>query len=111
MKFEMNDRIWIIKEVEQSTFWEDDGKLEEMTEDEYFFGRTKFNKQEIWLNKEMSEEQKRKTLFHELMHCYRGSYLTFATLDNQNEELWCDVSANSHDIIHKIVEDYFILKK
>lgn len=28
-----------------------------------------------------------------------------------NEEVLCDISANSHDIIHKIVEDYFCDEK
>ena len=107
MKFTMNDREWLIKEVEQSAFWEDDGQLDKMTDKEYYFGRTKFNIREIWISKELSKEQKRKTLYHELMHCYRGMYFTFATLDGQDEELWCDIVSNSHDIIHSIVEDYF----
>lgn len=105
MKFKMNDREWTIIEVEQKAFWDDDKK--EIDETSYFFGRTKYENQEIWLYKELSKEQKKKTLYHELMHCYRGSYITFSSLDNQDEELWCDISANSHDIIHDIVERYF----
>lgn len=107
MNFEINGRNWKIKEIEQKYFWEDDGELDKMNNEEYFFGRTKYDLQEIWICKDISIEQKRKTLYHELLHCYRGMYLTFSTLDGQNEELWCDICANSHDIIHKIVEDYF----
>ncbi len=111
MKFKMNDREWIIKEVEQEKFWEDDNKLDEMNNDSYFFGRTKFDKQEIWIWGKISKEQKRKTLYHELLHCYRGSYVCFADLSNCDEDFWCDLSANSHDIIHNIVEDYFKKEK
>jgi hypothetical protein len=39
------------------------------------------------------------------MHCYIGCYLyEFKSFDEENV---CNISANSHDIIHKIVEDYF----
>ena len=33
-------------------------------------------------------------------------YLTSRDI-KPDEEVLCDISANSHDIIHKIVEDYF----
>lgn len=107
MKFTINNLQWQIIEVEQKVFWEDSNELEKMNNKEYYFGITHFDTQEIWIYKHISKEQKRKTLYHELMHCYRGSYLTFASIDNQDEDIWCDISANSHDIIHKIVEDYF----
>ena len=86
MRFEINGRNWNIIEVAQVKFWEDDNELEKMNNKEYFFGRTKFDKNEIWLYENLSKEQKRKTLYHELLHCYRGSYLTFASLDNCDEE-------------------------
>lgn len=111
MKFTINGREWTIKEVEQEAFWEDDGDKELIGKKEwyttYHFGRCIFKNQEIWLWKDISKEQKKNTLYHELMHCYKGSYFGFYDLDNQNEDFWCDVSANSHDIIHKIAEDYF----
>ena len=107
MKFKMNNREWEIKEVEQSVFWEDDGQLDKMNNNEYYFGRTKFNLQEIWIDKTLKLDLKKKTLYHELLHCYRGCFMCFYDLDNQNEDFWCDLSANSHDIIHEIVERYF----
>ena len=107
MRFEINGTIWNIIEVSQASFWEDDNELEKMNAREYFLGRTKFDKNEIWLYENLNKEQKRKTLYHELLHCYRGSYLTFTSIDNWDEDFWCDVSANSHDIIHAIVEKYF----
>jgi hypothetical protein len=110
MTFMMNDRRWIIKEVAQEVFWEDDGGLDKMNNNEYYFGRTHFDTCEIWLYRNMSEEQKRKTLYHELLHCYRGMFLTFSSLDNQDEDTWCDITANAHDIIHTIIDDYFLHK-
>ena len=47
---------------------------------------------------------------HELMHCYIDCYVSFQAVV-YNEEILCHISANSHDIIHKIVEDYFKAKK
>lgn len=107
MKFKMNNREWIIKEVEQKEFWIDDNDLENMNNKEHYFGRTHFHTQEIWLYKNMPNDLKKKTLYHELLHCYRGSYVCFADLSNCDEDFWCDLSANAHDIIHKVVEDYF----
>ena len=49
---------------------------------------------------------KRKKLMHELMHCYIEEYVSLE-LEDYKEETLCNISANSHDIIHKIVEDYF----
>ena len=34
------------------------------------------------------------------------NHITF-NKTNFSEDDWADISANSHDIIHKIVEDYF----
>lgn len=103
----MNNKEWIIKEVPQSLFWDDDNDLENMNNREYYFGRTKFNLQEIWLDKDIPIDLKKKTLYHELLHCYRGCYIGFCELNNCDEDFWCDLSANSHDIIHEIVEEYF----
>jgi len=111
MNFKMNDRIWTIKEVEQEEFWKDEGEEDKIGTQEYstsyYFGRCIFKTQEIWLWKTISKEQKRKTLYHELMHCYRGMYLTLNEIDNQTEDFWCDMTANSHDIINNIVGEYF----
>lgn len=105
-EFKMNDRVWHIVEVDQESFWTADNELEKMNSKEYYFGRTMFDRNVIWLWKDASQEQKRKTLMHELLHCYRGSYVTFNDI-NCDEDFWCDMCANSHDIIHDIVERYF----
>lgn len=107
MKFKMNDREWVIKEVEQSVFWQDDGELDKINNKEHYFGRTKYASNEIWIDKDIPIDLKKKTLYHELMHCYKGSFICFYDLNGQDEDFWCELSANSHDIIHKIVKEYF----
>lgn len=104
--FTMNGIIWVIKEVRQETFWEDDH--EEFKDDgSYFFGRCKVNNNEIWIWKDIvSMQQKRTTLYHELIHAYLFSYLTFNNIE-YDTDTWCDISANSHDMIHDIVDRYF----
>ena len=75
----------------------------------YCFGLTRYSKQTIYLNEELCEEVKKQTLYHELMHCYIWSYIH--CFNEIGEEAICDISANSHDIIHKIAEDYFKTKR
>ena len=106
MKFKMNDRDWEIKEVEQK-------KMREIEEDNgknTYFGLTVYDEQVIYLWEELPTQQKRQTLLHELFHCYLGVYVSFQELELK-EELVCNLVANSHDIIHKIAEDYFNRKK
>lgn len=108
MTFKMNDRTWEIKEISQEEirqhmeYYKYDGKPSEIGK---YYGQTYFDEQIIYIDKDLHIEQKRQTLLHELMHCYIGCYLyEFKSFD---EEDLCNISANSHDIIHKIVEDYF----
>lgn len=103
MKFKMNEIKYEIKEVESNVMFE-------VSEQERPKGADRLGQhcpieQTIYLNKKLSIEQKRRTLYHELMHCYIWSYMT--DLETLNEEDVCNISANAHDIIHKIVEDYF----
>lgn len=100
MKFNMNGVPYTIKEVEQNEF----NQIEQ--EDGYYFGQSHFFTQEIWLDKSLNKERKKKALYHELTHCYIREYLTTGDI-TPNEEVLCDISANSHDIIHEIVEKYF----
>lgn len=104
--FEMNNRLWAIEEVEEQEIIDILQKQEEckilMAN-----GLTDFQQQVILLNKNIHPEMKKQTLYHELMHCYIRCYITFDQLSGIEEEMICDICANSHDIIHKIVEGYF----
>ena len=98
----MNNSYYAIKEVSQE-------ELQKEIADEndgYYYGQTRFQKQIILIDKDLSVERKRKTLIHELTHVYIREYLTTRDI-NPDEEVLCDIHANCHDIIHKIVENYF----
>ena len=101
MKFEMNGVEYTIKEVEQKEFW--DYQVDE--QDGYYYGQSHFQTQEVWIDKDLPAEKKKKTLYHELTHVYIREYLTSRDIE-PNEEILCDIVANSHDIIHEIVENY-----
>lgn len=103
MKFEINGREWNIFEKSQEELCSYFN--EEIGNDKYF-GITIPERQEIWIWKEIPIEQKRKTLYHELMHCYLFSYVSFNDINFSIDD-FCDISANSHDIIHSIAEKYF----
>ena len=105
MTFKINGLTYRIVQVEQSRFWEGSRTTQE-EDGGYFFGRSHFDKQEIWLDSESTEEQKRRTLYHELMHVYIRTHITNTDMQFE-EEVLCDIAANSHDIIHDIVERYF----
>lgn len=98
----MNEVLYEIKEVEQKEFY----KSSNDEEDGYYYGQSHFHTQEVWIDKDLPEYKKRKTLYHELTHIYIKEYLTTQDI-NPNEEVLCDICANSHDIIHKIVDNYF----
>ena len=102
-KFEINNKIYEIKEVSQEELQKQQGNI-----DGDYFGLTIPSKQEIWLWKDLKKDQKRQTLLHELFHCYVMNYIT-TNACNYDEDTWADISANSHDVIHKIADNY--LKK
>ena len=102
MIFKMNELEFTIKNAsaeEVKTVFND------KNEDSYYYGSTTLSKQEILINNEVSIEKQRETLYHELMHCYIYCYLCDGL--QFDEEGICNISAKSHNIIHKIVEDYF----
>ena len=103
MTFEMNNSYYEIKEVSQEEL------QEEITAetDGYYYGQTRFRKQQILIDKDLTYERKKKTLYHELMHVYIREYISTRDIE-LTEEMLCDVSANAHDIIHEIVEKYFM---
>lgn len=102
IEFEMNSSCYTINEVSQDELQKEIAS----DEDGYYYGQTRFRKQLILIDKDLPYERKKKTLYHELMHVYIREYISTRDID-LTEELLCDISANAHDIIHKIVKDYF----
>lgn len=107
MDFWINDRQWKIKEVNSD--WLLTEYKKENDKGTYCFGLTRYYEQVIYINNELHKDVKKQTLYHELMHCYLWNYAQ--NFDEVSEELLCDLSANSHDIIHEIAESYFDSKK
>lgn len=103
MKFCINNREWTIEEVNSN--WLLTEYRKENDNGVYCFGLTRYNEQVIYINTEVHRDVKKQTLYHELMHCYLWNYAQ--NFNEVSEELLCDISANSHDIIHKIAETYF----
>ena len=104
MKFKINNRDWEIIETSQSKMCEKEN-VEENNENK-FYGLCCYNTQIIYLWEDLCKQQKRETLMHELLHCYLGCYCSFEDI-SWNTDVVANICANSHDIIHKIVEDYF----
>lgn len=102
MKFKMNDMEWVIKCASAD---EVKAVFDDKDKDSYYYGSTTLSKQEILINNEVSLEKQKETLYHELMHCYIYCYLCDGL--QFDEEGICNISAKSHNMIHKIAEDYF----
>lgn len=105
MKFTMNNREWNIKEVpkfEIIDFYKNVTKDENI---ETVYGISDFERKTVYINIQICNEKKKQTLMHELMHVYIEEYC--CQKEDYSEEELCNFSSNSHDIIHKIVQDYF----
>ena len=107
MKFTMNNEDWYIKRMPQSSFWEYEKKEPDGGS---YRGVTHYRDNEIWIDENLPEKTQKKVLYHELMHVYIATYISLYEF-NITEELLCDISANSHDIIHDIVERYFSIER
>ena len=107
MKFKINDRDWEIVEASQAKMCEVEGVEEDARNK--FFGLCCYDSQTIYIWEDLHPQQKRETLLHELFHCYIGVYCSFEDMQ-WNIDIICNLVGNSHDIIHKIVEDYFDTK-
>lgn len=101
MKFKINNDEWLIEEKSKEELKELYEK--ETQEKTYFvFGVTVKSKHVIYLNKDMCEEQKIRTLKHELTHCYIWEYGLYNVIDI-NEEVICDIVASSNDFINEVI--------
>lgn len=104
MEFKINNHKWRIEEKSKQKLI---NMYNEQYEETYFvFGLTLRAKHLIYINKEMCEDQKIKTLKHELTHCYIWEY-GFYNVPNFNEEMVCDFVSSSNDFINEVVNKYF----
>lgn len=112
MKFKINNVEWEILETSQLEIKKMQNKRfannEENIEDtaHRYYGVTYNDDCKIYLDKDIKQDRKRKTLLHELTHCYISSYITHQD-KNYDEETVSDIVSNSFDIILEIVSKYF----
>lgn len=105
MKFKMNDKDWNIKEVSKFEIIDFYKSVTSNEDIETVYGLTDFENKRVYINMQICKQKKTHTLMHELMHVYIEEYC--CPKNEYDEEELCNFSANSHDIIHKIVEEYF----
>ena len=111
MKFNINNCEWKIKEDSQANIrseLERRSKLKIENEPLVgrYFGITYTDSHLIVIDNDLPEDRKRNTLIHELTHCYISSFITHQE-KSYDEEMVCDICANSNEIINQIVNDYF----
>lgn len=113
MKIRINDIEYQIKEMSQKEYKDFRKKEEEDTGSEItdttkgtWYGASHHYQNIIFIDKDLKKDRKRKVLIHELTHCYISEYITHQEQQYTEEDV-ADISASSHDLVHKIVEDYF----
>ena len=102
MKFKMNNRNWEIKLISNA---EMNILCGSDLRETFTHGSTQYSESVIYLN-ELAPD-KRKTLYHELTHCFMYEYGHNQHQKEFNNEDVCEISACSHDIIHQIFEKNF----
>lgn len=71
----------------------------------YPYGITSHHERKIFINEEICDKEKERTLVHELMHAWM--YITAnAYQENYNEEHICEMVAASNQLINDIVNEY-----
>lgn len=106
-QFKINNTTWKIQEETQEEIKNIMKKhLDNPSEEGKYYGLTYFDTQTIYIDKDLCEERQRRTLLHELTHCYIGSYITHLSDKVYTEEDIADVVSNSHDIIREILDKY-----
>ena len=101
MKFKINEDEWQIKEISNAEMNILCGSDKRET---FTHGTTQYSENVIYINKETPN--KRKTLYHELTHCFMYEYGHNQHEKEFSHEDVCEICSCSHDLIHKIVEKY-----
>lgn len=104
MEFEINNDIWKVVEKDKAEML---NNYKQSNDDDanFIFGVTMYPYHVIWINKDMCEAQKIKTLKHELTHCYIYNCGLY-NVPNFNEEMACDLVASSNNFINEVVDKF-----
>ena len=74
---------------------------------DYYYGYTSYITHNIYLNKELNQEEKINTLRHELVHCYLWEH-GYRTVKEFSEEQVCDIVSSCSNFIENTIEQYII---
>ena len=101
-EIKINNHIWQIEEhPEEELLYE----YQKRQPNAYAcFGLTFYKEHKIWIAKELCDDEKIRTLKHELTHCYIWEN-GFYNVDFNNEELVCDFVAGIYDFINGCLEE------
>lgn len=111
MKFKMNDITYVIKEVSQKEYKElrvkedeeDDVEISDVKNGIYQ-GSTHHTKGIVYIDKNLPHEIKRKTLIHELTHCYIREYITHEE-KTYSEEMVADRLAGNWNLLKRYIKE------
>jgi hypothetical protein len=100
-KFKIRNNEWKVEIIEGEQLLEEYHKRQP---DAYAcLGLTFYKEHKIWIAKELCEDEKIRTLKHELTHCYIWEN-GFYNVDFNNEELVCDFVASIYNFINDVIE-------
>ena len=105
MKFEMNGHTWEIVEVGHKEIIEEYSKDGDMSNIASIYAFVRFSDHKLFLDVDNCLDTQKRALLHELMHTYIYEYCSWEM--NFNEEIVCDLVANSHDVINEIAKEYW----
>lgn len=99
-KFKIKGNEWKVEIVEEKYLLEEYHKRS--PEAYSCFGLTFYKEHKIWIANELCEDEKLRTLRHELTHCYIWEN-GFYNVDFNNEELICDFVASISHFINLVI--------
>ena len=98
--FEINNHKWIVEiRPEKDLLIEYHKRIPEAYS---CMGLTFYKEHKIWLARELCDDERIRTLKHELTHCYIWE-MGFYNVDFNNEELVCDFVASIYDFIENVL--------
>ena len=100
IEFTINNHKWFIEERNEEELLEEYHKRQPNAYS--VFGLTFYKEHKIWLAKGLCDDEKTRTLKHELTHCYIWEN-GFYNVDFNNEEMICDFVASIYDFINSVI--------
>lgn len=95
----IKNQKWKIKKVPTT-------EMPYIGEEKLYFGLTKYLEQEIYINSELSVQQERQTLIHELTHAFMEVYGFGAIKEDIPIEIMCDFIGCYGDDIIKVANEF-----